>query len=100
VLDRTRNVESTLTNHDLLEGGDAWRHRLSEIRAPTLVIHGKDDPLFPPAHGVALAREIPDAELLLLDGTGHELPPRTWDVVVPAIVRRSSAARTQPGRSK
>jgi pimeloyl-ACP methyl ester carboxylesterase len=98
-LDRTRNAESMLTNHDLLDGGEAWRHRLSEIQAPTLVIHGKDDPLFAPAHGIALAREIPGAELLLLDGMGHELPPRTWDAVVPAIVRRSSAAPTQPGRS-
>ena len=54
---------------------------------PTLVIHGADDPIFPLGHGEALAREIPGAELLVLEETGHELPRRDWDVVVPAILR-------------
>ena len=55
---------------------------------PTLVIHGTDDPVFPVGHGEALAREIPGAELLMLED-GHELPRRDWDVVVPAILRVS-----------
>jgi hypothetical protein len=39
-----------------------------------------------------LAAEIPGAELLLLEGVGHELPPRAvWDIVVPAILRHTSA---------
>jgi pimeloyl-ACP methyl ester carboxylesterase len=98
-LRRARNVESMLTNHDHVEGGEPWRHRLNEISVPVLVIHGTDDPLFPHPHGVALANELPDAELLTLDGVGHELPRETWDQVVPAILSRSSPARTQPGRS-
>ena len=90
-LGRARNVESMLSNHDLVEGGGAWRHRLGAIAVPTLVIHGTDDPLFPHEHGVALAREIRGAELLTLEGTGHELPRDTWDVVVPAILRQTGA---------
>jgi pimeloyl-ACP methyl ester carboxylesterase len=85
-LGRARNVESMLTNHDLLEGGEAWRHRLQEITVPTLVVHGTEDPLFPHPHGAALAAELPDAELLTIDGMGHELPSHTWDQVVPAIL--------------
>jgi pimeloyl-ACP methyl ester carboxylesterase len=99
-LARARNVESMLTNHDHVEGGGAWRDRLAEITVPTLVIHGTEDPLFPHEHGVALADEIPHAELLTIEGMGHELPRETWDQVVPAIVSRSSPARRQPGRSK
>jgi hypothetical protein len=39
-------------------------------------------------HGIALAREIPGAELLLLDGIGHQAPPpSTWDRAVPAMLR-------------
>jgi pimeloyl-ACP methyl ester carboxylesterase len=91
VLERTRDIRSTLTNHDLLEGGGPWRDRLPGLRAPTLVIHGTDDPMFPLEHGAALAREIPDARLLTLDGAGHELPPRVWDVVVPAILEHTTA---------
>jgi pimeloyl-ACP methyl ester carboxylesterase len=90
--DRSRNIASSLTNHFSLEGGDGWRERLGEIRAPTLVIHGTEDPLFPFGHAVALAHEIPGAELLALEETGHELPRRTWDVVVPAILRHTSGA--------
>jgi len=57
-----------------------------------LVIHGTDDPLFPYPHGVALANELPDAELLTLDGVGHELPRETWDQVIPAIVALTARA--------
>ena len=86
-LDRTANVESTMKNHYAAEGGDRWRERLAGLDVPTLVVHGTEDPLFPLGHGEALAREIPGAELLVLAGTGHELPRRDWDVVVPAILR-------------
>ena len=87
VLDRTTNIESSMRNHYAAEGGDRWRERLGEIEVPTLVVHGTEDPAFPHGHGAALAREIPGAELLTLQGTGHELPRRDWDVVVPAILR-------------
>jgi hypothetical protein len=47
--------------------------------------------MFPPADGRALAAEIPGAELLVLDGMGHEhFPPATWDLVVPAILRHTA----------
>jgi pimeloyl-ACP methyl ester carboxylesterase len=78
-------------NHWLIDGGEDLRPRLGEIAAPALVIHGTDDPFFPPGHGAALAREISGAELLLLDGVGHEPPPRsTWDLVVPALLRHTA----------
>jgi pimeloyl-ACP methyl ester carboxylesterase len=86
-VDRTTNVESSMKNHHAAEGSDRWRERLGEVAVPTLVIHGADDPVFPVGHGEALAREIPGAELLVLEGAGHELPRRDWDVVVPAILR-------------
>jgi pimeloyl-ACP methyl ester carboxylesterase len=64
---------------------------MAEIRVPTLVLHGTDDPFFPLAHGRALAAEIAGAKLLPLAGMGHEVPPRAlWDVVVPAVVEHSS----------
>jgi pimeloyl-ACP methyl ester carboxylesterase len=47
------------------------RTRLSEIRAPTLVVHGTDDPLVPHPNGELLAREIPGARLATLPGCGH-----------------------------
>lgn len=48
--------------------------QLRHIAAPTLVLHGKDDPLVPVAHGVDCARKIPGARLELVAGMGHDLP--------------------------
>jgi pimeloyl-ACP methyl ester carboxylesterase len=90
VVGRTAGLGSS-GNHWIIGGGEDLRPRLGEITAPALVIHGTQDPLFPPGHGAALAREIPGAELLLLDGVGHEPPPRaTWDLVVPALLRHTA----------
>jgi pimeloyl-ACP methyl ester carboxylesterase len=85
VFDRTTNIESSMTNHDLLDSAGRWRERLDEIDVPTLVVHGTDDPVLPHEHGVALAKEISGAELVTLERTGHELPRRVWDVVISAI---------------
>ena len=88
VYDHSTDIEASFSDEPEFELGATWRNRLGEITAPTLVIHGADDPMFPVEHGRALAAEIPGAELLVLDGVGHEyFPRRTWDTVVPAIVR-------------
>jgi pimeloyl-ACP methyl ester carboxylesterase len=92
VFDRTTNVEASFTNHDLLRGDERWRERLGELDVPTLVIHGTEDPLLPYGHALALVREIPGAELLPLEATGHELPRRVWDVVVPAILAHTASS--------
>jgi pimeloyl-ACP methyl ester carboxylesterase len=85
VNDRSISLQSG-NNHYLLQGTEMARARLAEISVPALVIHGADDPLFPPAHGEALAREIPGARLLIIDGLGHELPRWAWDEVLPALI--------------
>ena len=93
IVDRTINIASTMTNHFLIESGEPLRPRLREIRAPTLVLHGTADPLFPLEHGEALAGEIPGARLLPLEGAGHEMPPRPlWDEVVAAILAHTGVA--------
>ena len=49
-----------------------WFSRLGEIRVPTLVVHGEEDPLFPLPLAEAMAAEIPGATLLVEPGVGHE----------------------------
>jgi pimeloyl-ACP methyl ester carboxylesterase len=90
VFDRTASIASSMTNHDVMDGDDRWRERLGELRAPTLVVHGTDDPVLPYGHGLALANEIPGAHLLPLEQTGHELPRAVWDLVVPVILCHTS----------
>lgn len=89
-VDRTVNMASSSSNHGLVEGGDSWRHRLGEISAPTVVLHGDEDPLFAFEHGAALARKIHGARLVTLEHTGHELPRRTWDAVLTAVIAIST----------
>jgi pimeloyl-ACP methyl ester carboxylesterase len=67
-----------------------WRERLGGIAAPTLVIHGDEDPFFPRRNGVVLAAEIPGATLLTLPGIGHGVPRVTWPTVVDALSRHTS----------
>ena len=91
VYDRSASLPSA-NNHFMLDGTEMPRSRLAEIAVPTLVIHGTDDPLFPLPHGEALAREIPGAELLVVDGLGHELPRWAWDDVLPALIAHTDGA--------
>lgn len=48
--------------------------QLPLITAPTLVVHGKADPLLPFAHGEDTARRIAGAKLVGIEGMGHDLP--------------------------
>jgi len=76
--------------------------RLGAITAPTLVVHGTDDPLVPPANGAALARAIPGARLVELPGCGHlpmwECPARLADVLIDFLSTEAGAERRQAAR--
>lgn len=68
---------------------------LSSIKAPTLVIHGSGDPLIPVEAGKETARVIPGANLLIIDGMGHDLPTGVWSEIVTAISHHVKKS-TQP----
>ncbi|MEY2419426.1 MAG: hypothetical protein QOG90_2106 [Actinomycetota bacterium] len=59
--------------------------RLASIRVPSLVIHGTDDPLVTVSGGYATAKAIPDAQLHIVEGMGHDIPPALWDEFVDLI---------------
>ena len=90
-LERARDFAAR-RNHDLLTDGESQSAPLSSITAPTLVIHGTADPMFPVEHGGALAHEIPDARLLRLNGAGHGIDPADRDTIAAAIIDHTVAA--------
>lgn len=59
--------------------------RLRRLSVPTLVLHGEDDPLVPPAHGRRTAEVIPEARFIGFPGWGHDLPPGMTPHLVKAI---------------
>ncbi|NDH77127.1 MAG: alpha/beta hydrolase, partial [Actinobacteria bacterium] len=72
--------------------------RLSEIRQPTLVVHGTADPVFPIEHGRALATGIDGAVLLEVDRLGHETPAPMLDEFVPVLIEHLRNAAVWPDR--
>ena len=65
---------------------------LRRIQAPTVVIHGAIDPLIDLSGGEATAAAIPGAQLVVIDGMGHDLPPGSWDQIVDALVANFARA--------
>jgi pimeloyl-ACP methyl ester carboxylesterase len=81
----------------VLATGDR-RARLAEITAPTVVIHGADDPLVPIEGGRDTAKHINGAELVEIPGMGHDIPAALYGRIVDIIARnaqRASAGQEQ-----
>jgi pimeloyl-ACP methyl ester carboxylesterase len=54
---------------------------LKRLQIPTLVLHGKDDPMVPVACGRHTAACIPNSTLKIVDGMGHTMPPSLWPLL-------------------
>ena len=70
------------------------KEQLAVLTVPTLVIHGDDDPLMPLANGKDTAATIPNAELLIIEGMGHDLPMMNdyWQRIMEAMVEHMGKA--------
>jgi pimeloyl-ACP methyl ester carboxylesterase len=91
VLERARDL-SALVNHRLAHAAAPDFEPegvLDRIKAPTLVIEGTHEPA-KPGHGAIIAERIPGAQLLMIDGMGHMLPPQAIEELAAAIVRHTT----------
>lgn len=70
------------------------REKIRRIKAPTVVVHGADDPLVPLAAGRDTAQNIANAELRVISGMGHDFPPQLYDTIVDAIDSAAQRAVT------
>lgn len=87
--DRAINLQS-MENHGFIKGWGSYLSRTNEINAPTLVIHGTEDTIIPYEHGIHLSEVIPNAVLVTLEGTGHELHHNDWDEIINAISKHAT----------
>ena len=76
----------------ILASGDRTE-RLRELEVPALVIHGTEDPLIDVSGGRATAAAIPGAELVLIEGMGHDLPRPLWPRLVDLIARNAERVK-------
>ena len=93
-VDRAKNF-AAMNNHAIAIGMSSptdRRPRLRELDVPALVVHGTEDPILPYPHGVALAKAIPGATLLTLEGAGHEMPDVYLEKMIDAMIEVSAQA--------
>ncbi|MFI9235647.1 alpha/beta fold hydrolase [Streptomyces sp. NPDC053079] len=68
----------------VLASGDRTE-RLRSLKVPTLVIHGADDVMCDVSGGRATAAAVPDSELVIIDGMGHNIPRELWPRIASLI---------------
>jgi pimeloyl-ACP methyl ester carboxylesterase len=90
--DRRYHPIGTLRQYAAIIASPGRTAALHEVTVPTVVIHGAADPLITVGGGEATAAAIPGAELVVLDGMGHDLPRALWPRIIAAIVKNAERA--------
>ena len=84
-LDRAWHPEGTARQMTAILADGDRRADLAAVDVPTTVIHGTDDCLVLPKGGQETADAVPLAELVRVDGMGHNLPVGAGPVILDAI---------------
>ena len=75
----------------IFKSGDRTEE-VATITSPTLVIHGSEDPLVPPEHGIHTAEQVEGARFVLIEGMGHNMPEALHPQIVSLISGHIDAA--------
>jgi pimeloyl-ACP methyl ester carboxylesterase len=90
VVDRADNLDVMWNHLPATVASPDRTDELATLATPTLVIHGTSDEVVPLPHGKLTAELIPDAELLVIEGLGHEFDPRALEPAAEAILRHTA----------
>ncbi len=77
--------QGMLRQFDAILGTGSLMRYTRRITAPTVVIHGSEDPMVRPRNGRNVARAIEGARYVVVDGMGHDLPEPVWRPVIEAL---------------
>lgn len=89
---RSDYPQGMLRQFDAILGTGSLLRYSRSITAPTIVIHGTDDPMVRPRNGRTLARVIAGARFVVVDGMGHDLPEPVWRPVIEALTENFAMA--------
>jgi pimeloyl-ACP methyl ester carboxylesterase len=95
--DRAFNPPGVARQMAAIRASGDRRSKLAGVTAPTVVLHGADDPLVPVAGGRDTAASIKGAELRVIPGMGHDMPPALFETFIDAIWRAVTRAREHAG---
>lgn len=73
-----------------IASSDGRVEQLNDISAPTIVIHGREDPLVPLGCAEDVQKTIPGAEMLVIDGMGHDYPDGAVPTIADAILKNTA----------
>jgi pimeloyl-ACP methyl ester carboxylesterase len=90
--ERAYNPTGTARQMGAIRADGDRTERLSKLSVPAVVLHGADDPLVPLVGGQATADAIPGAELRVIPGMGHNVPPGLYDTFIDAILAAAARA--------
>jgi pimeloyl-ACP methyl ester carboxylesterase len=90
--ERNFHPEGTLRQMLAIVSDTTRAAQLSTITSPTLVLHGRADPLVPFANGEDTAARIPGARLVGFDGMGHDLPPEPVAMILDELIPHLQAS--------
>jgi len=91
-LERSFRPEGTARQTTAIMAGPDRTAGLRRVNVPTLVVHGLVDPLVRPSGGVATARAVPGARLIMYPDMGHDLPRPRWPDLTTEIRRTADLA--------
>jgi pimeloyl-ACP methyl ester carboxylesterase len=95
-IDRSFYPEGQVRQFQAIMAAGSRREGLGGVTVPVLVVHGDEDPLVPFANAARIVAAAPaGTELQVMQGVGHELPPREWAKVADGVARL--AAKLEPG---
>jgi pimeloyl-ACP methyl ester carboxylesterase len=92
-VERAFNPQGVAHQMNAIRASGDRRAKCRTITAPTVVLHGADDPLVPVAGGRDTAANIPGAELRVIEGMGHDMPPALYATFVDAIMSAVERAK-------
>jgi pimeloyl-ACP methyl ester carboxylesterase len=87
---RSDYPQGMLRQFDAVLGTGSLMPYTRRITAPTVVIHGSEDPMVRPRNGRNVARAIAGSRYVVVDGMGHDLPEPVWRPVVEALTDNMS----------
>jgi pimeloyl-ACP methyl ester carboxylesterase len=82
---RSHYPPGMLRQFDAILGTGSLMRYTRRISAPTVVIHGSEDPMVRPRNGRNVARAIEGARYVVVDGMGHDLPEPVWRPIIEAL---------------
>jgi 10-carbomethoxy-13-deoxycarminomycin esterase len=87
---RSKHPES-IKNHVMVcaNSEELVRNAPAQVRVPTLIFHGTEDPIFPSDHGLALAQAVPKSKYFLVEGFGHVVNGYFYEFMIREIKKHT-----------